>query len=69
MSATTTFTVPNLEGVTFIAQYDPEQSWMNIDGTNAAGVLVFASGFAISPEPIDPVAVTPEPVVMDEQTE
>lgn len=57
----TSFTVPGLDGITFTATYDAQQSWMRLEGHNAAGALVSASGFAINTEPIDPITIDPEP--------
>ncbi len=57
----TTFTVPGLDGITLTATYDAEKSWMRLEGRNAAGDLVSASGFAITSIPIDPITIDPEP--------
>ncbi|QCQ91717.1 hypothetical protein [Rhodococcus sp. SGAir0479] len=57
----TTFTVPGLDGITLTATYDPEQSWMRLEGHDTSGALVSASGFAITSEPIEPIVITPEP--------
>lgn len=57
----TTFIVPGLDGITFTATYDGQDSWLRIDGHNTEGQQVSGSGFSITREPIDPIIVNPEP--------
>ncbi|OQQ28687.1 hypothetical protein A4U94_01170 [Prescottella equi] len=57
----TTFTVPGLDGITFTATYDTERSWLRLEGHNADGQQVSGSGFAITPDPIEPITINPEP--------
>ncbi|RDI32469.1 hypothetical protein DEU38_103202 [Rhodococcus sp. AG1013] len=59
----TQFTVPGLGGITFTASYDPELAWLTLEGHDGDNGLVSASGFSITPDPIDPITITPEPVV------
>lgn len=60
----TKFIVDDLEGITFTAKLDPnETNWLLIEGHNRAGELVTRTGISVTPDPIEDVAVTPEPVV------
>ncbi|MFF0816651.1 hypothetical protein ACFYVR_16090 [Rhodococcus sp. NPDC003318] len=61
----TTFTVDGLPGVTFTAAYDPALSWLTIEGRNDAGELISGSGISVTPEVVEEVPVTPEPIVPD----
>lgn len=63
----TTFIVPGLDGITFTATYDAQDSWLRIDGHNTEGQQVSGSGFSITREPIEPITVTPEPAAPREE--
>lgn len=59
-----TFTVDDVDGITFTATLDPnETNWLLIEGRNRAGELVTRTGISVTPDPIEDIAVTPEPVV------
>ncbi|ORL93390.1 hypothetical protein A5N78_04445 [Prescottella equi] len=62
----TAFTVPGLDGITFTATYDTEESWLRIEGHDTDGQQVSGSGFSITPDPIEPITITPEPVIPGE---
>ena len=56
-----TFTVDGVDGITFTAALDPnEANWLLIEGYNRAGELVTRTGIAVTPDPIEDVALTPE---------
>lgn len=55
-----TFTVAGLEGITFTAEFDPDENWLTIAGRDRDGELVSKSGISVTPDPIDDIAVTPE---------
>lgn len=60
----TKFIVDDVEGITFTARLDPnETNWLLIEGHNRAGELVTRTGIAVTPDPIEDIPVTPEPVV------
>lgn len=64
-----TFTVDDVDGITFTATLDPnETNWLLIEGHNRAGELVTRTGIAVTPDPIEDIAVTPE-VVVDPQAD
>lgn len=57
-----TFTVDDVDGITFTAKLDPnETNWLLIEGRNRAGELVTRTGISVTPDPIEDTAVTPEP--------
>lgn len=60
----TKFIVDDVEGITFTARLDPnETNWLLIEGRNRDDELVSRTGVSVTPEPVEDVAVTPEPVV------
>lgn len=59
-----TFTVDGLDGITFTAKLDPnETNWLLIEGRNRDGELVSRTGVSVTPEPVEDIAVTPEPAI------
>ncbi|MDZ7933092.1 MAG: hypothetical protein U5N21_24925 [Rhodococcus sp. (in: high G+C Gram-positive bacteria)] len=56
-----TFTVDGLDGIVFTAEFDPAENWLTISGHDRDGDLVSKTGIAVTPDPINDVAVTPEP--------
>lgn len=63
------FTVEGLPGLTFTAEFDPDLDWLTISGRNTDDELVSKTGISVTPDVVEDVPITPEPIIPDGGTE